>query len=234
MFNKLRQQNKKTPATEEKVSAYQAAATAWERDILKEAAKSKRIAWIFAGVFAVVALAEALAITKLAPMKEKIPYMLRVDNSTGIVDEMVTLYDDDEVRTNEQLKRYFIKKYLDARLGYHYQFAATDYNTAYYMSEKQLASDFKRDYLANNPVTKYGDSAVIDVNIKSLEFLKNNTAFIRILLSEKQKDRPTLKKTHWVIRMSYDYAKRLPQSIRDITPVGFIVTSFSMTPESYQ
>ncbi len=222
---------KLVPDTDKQFRAHRKQADDWDKDRYLNIVKSKRIAWIIAIIAVVVALVESFAIAALAPMKEKIPYLLRVDSSTGVVDEMITLYDEKEIQANEQLIRYFSKKYLDNRLGYEYKFAQEFYNTAFYMSEKKVAEEFRAERKSNNPVQKYKDKTKIDIQIKSFELLKDNRVYVRLIKTIQTEGKKPVK-THWIARMSYTYLKgKLPKSVRAITPLGFVVTSFSETQE---
>lgn len=218
----------------ETFAPYEKAATDWEHDKWKGLIRSRTIAWGIAGLTTVIAVAEGLAIYSLAPMKEKIPYLLRVDNSTGIVDEMVTVYDNQEMQADEGIIRYFIKKYIDARESYEYAFANKDYKIAYLMSEKELSENFKLSYIENNPVKLYGKDTRLKVKIKTFELLEDKTAIVRILSEQLTPDEPTVT-NHYLIRLSYEFLNgQIPQSVRDITPLGFVITSYSITRENYQ
>ncbi len=225
-----------TKPSKNKLQKYQAAASDWEKDVLKSIVRERTIAWLAFGFMCAVAGAEAVAIYTLAPMKEKVPYLLRVDNSTGIVDEMVTLFDEKTLAADEQLTRYWIKKYIDARESYEYKFANDNYQTVYLMSESKLAVAYKESYLHDSPVKKYGNSQTIKIKIKTFEVDTDEKNAVVRILSEKHREgeKPIIK--HFLIRLGYDYlnGQKLPQSIRDKTPLGFVVTSYSITEENYQ
>ena len=48
--------------------------------------RSRRIAWVTAGVASLLAIVSVAAVAALTPLKTVEPFVIRVDNATGIVD----------------------------------------------------------------------------------------------------------------------------------------------------
>ena len=76
----------------------------WETDKVQEIIKSRKTAWIIAICSFIVACMAVLAVAALTPLKTVQPFVIRVDNATGIVDVVESLKDGkanyDEVLTN--------------------------------------------------------------------------------------------------------------------------------------
>lgn len=223
---------KKHKAVED-LSEYTGSAVNWEEDRLKNILRSRTIGWILAAVAILIAVCEAFAIVVLAPGKEKIPYLMRVDNSTGIVDEMITVYDDEKMKSNKALIRFFLKKYIDAREGYDHKFAKKDYETVFYMSEASEAERFKREYKKNNPARKYGEEARINIKLKTLELVDDDKAIIRFMEEHIEEDMP-VRTEHYLVRINYEFIDgAIPQHVRDVTPLGFVIASYAPTRENF-
>ena len=77
--------------TQDVLKDYFERARRFDQDRLMTAYRSRRTAWIVAGLSAVLAACSALAVAALAPLKSVEPFVVRVDNSTGIVDVVSAL-----------------------------------------------------------------------------------------------------------------------------------------------
>lgn len=86
----------------------------FDQDRLMQIERSNRIAWSIAIASGIVASVSVFAIAGLTPLKTVEPFVVRVDNSTGIVDVVsaltatVSTYD-------EAVTKYFAAKYVRAR-----------------------------------------------------------------------------------------------------------------------
>jgi type IV secretion system protein VirB8 len=69
----------------DELKAYLDNARRWEQDLLLSAHRSRRTAWVIAGGACVLAVASLSAVAALAPLKTVEPFVIRVDNATGIV-----------------------------------------------------------------------------------------------------------------------------------------------------
>src|ERR1700722_13382705 len=91
------------------LDAYFAEATSWDTDRTALKYRSERIAWVVAAAGWLCAIVATLALMLLTPLKRVEPFVIRVDNSTGIVD-VVPVYagsaDMPEVFTRYLLTHY--------------------------------------------------------------------------------------------------------------------------------
>ncbi|NSM55939.1 VirB8/TrbF family protein, partial [Serratia marcescens] len=68
------------------------------------------------------------AVAALAPLKTVEPFVIRVDNATGIV-ETVSALSSTSSRYDEAVTKYFLGRYVRAREGYSYPEAETNFRT---------------------------------------------------------------------------------------------------------
>jgi type IV secretion system protein VirB8 len=73
------------------LKAYFDNARRWEQDLLLAAHRSRRTAWVIAAGACALAVASLSAVAALAPLKTVEPFVIRVDNATGIVDTVSAL-----------------------------------------------------------------------------------------------------------------------------------------------
>src|SRR5689334_17092202 len=88
-------------------------------------ARSERRAWRVAGAAAVLLVLALGALFALMPLKTVKPFVVRVDNATGVVD-VVPEY---EAKGSEQelVSRYFLTHYVVLRERFVYALAESDY-----------------------------------------------------------------------------------------------------------
>ena len=77
--------------TQEPLKDYFERARRFDQDRLLTAYRSTRTAWSVAAVSAVLAACSVVAVAALAPLKSVEPFVIRVDNATGIVDVVSAL-----------------------------------------------------------------------------------------------------------------------------------------------
>jgi len=96
--------------TDAEVVEYFAAARGWDFDRVQAERRSARRAWVIAAVATTVALAAVVAVAALTPMKSVEPFVIRVDNATGVVDVVPVL--KGKSAESEAVTRYLIPQYV--------------------------------------------------------------------------------------------------------------------------
>ena len=76
---------------EPEVAEYFEAARSWDLDRARAAERSAKRAWFIAAVATLVTVLALVAVAGLTPMKTVEPFVIRVENSTGIVDVVEVL-----------------------------------------------------------------------------------------------------------------------------------------------
>ncbi|OCR84607.1 virB8 family protein, partial [Campylobacter fetus] len=104
--------------------------------------KSNSRAWLVAFCAIFVAVISILGIMLLTPLKTVEPYVIRVDNVTGMVD-IITKLDVEQINQNEALDKYFVGTYVKAREGYYYELLNSDYILVQLMSSDQIAAGYR-------------------------------------------------------------------------------------------
>ena len=66
-------------------------AKSWDADRWRSAERSKRLAWGVAAFAGLLATAAVGAVAALAPLKTTVPFVIRVDRTTGAVDVVSAL-----------------------------------------------------------------------------------------------------------------------------------------------
>lgn len=208
-------------------------ARTWEQDRLLSAYRSRRLAWIAASVASAVAIAAVGAVAALTPLKTVQPFVIRVDNSTGIVD-VVSALDNARETYDEAVTKYFAARYVRAREGFQSAEAREAFQEVSLLSGPPEQVRFATSYSGKNPESPqvvFGRSAVARINIKSISALNKNVVAVRYLREVRRGEE--VKTTHWIATLTYQYAKA-PASTgeRLLNPLGFTVTEYRSDPET--
>ena len=209
-------------------------ARTWETDKVQELMKSRTVAWRVATASAVVAIVAVLALVGLTPLKTVEPFVIRVDNSTGIVDVVQTLRNG-KTNYDEAVNKYFTQWYVRYREGYSKDLAEDYYGNVGIMSvglEQQKYYAWFNPKNPMSPLNVYGPYAKIKIAIKGTSFISPNVALVRYTRGiERGLDKPQL--THWAATITFKYSGA-PMSEKDraINPLGFQVVEYRNDPEA--
>jgi type IV secretion system protein VirB8 len=206
----------------------------WETDKLRESEKSRRVAWRIASVASATTLAMSVAIAAMLPLKTVEPYVIRVDNSTGIVD-VVEALTDGKTNYDEAMNKYFTQWYVRYREGYSKDLAENYYNNVGLMSSSQEQQKYFQFFNPKNPQSPlniYGPYAKVKIRIKSTSFISPTVALVRYTKEiERGLDRPQV--SHWAATLSFKYTKApMAEKDREINPLGFQVMEYRNDPDS--
>lgn len=217
------------------VQQYCDEASAWEQDRIAGAKKSEKRAWIVAGAALVLALGAVGAVAGLAPLKAVEPFVIRVDNSTGIVD-VVSALDETKSSYEEAVSKYFLGKYVTVRERWLYQIHEEDYQTIGLFSATDVQKKYG-DYMdprknPASPLNVYGEAAEVHIDIKNISFINDEVAMVRYTKTVERAGERAYP-THWVATIPFTYYPA-PERERDrlVNPLGFQVTSYRNDPET--
>lgn len=204
-----------------------------ERDYLTELQKSAKRAWLVAGTASVGCLAALAAVAGLTPLKQSVPFVLRVDNATGRVDPVSMLSNAQETY-GEAVDRYFLNTYVLNREGYDYNTIQTTYNTTALLSAPSVQKEYFALYAGDKARDKVlVNRARIDVNVISITPTREGgNAVIRFTTHQVNANDEPAPVLNWVGTVAYKYVNAPTQeSDRRINPLGFQVTSYRAEPE---
>lgn len=215
-------------------TAYYEDATAWDIDRERRIKRSERIAWIVAACGVSCAIIASVAVMLLTPLKSVQPFVIRVDKATGIVNVVRTMRPG-PTSYNEAITRYFLSTYIRAREGYSRPLAESDFDTVSLMSgsvqRHQYVTFFDPVKNQKSPLNIYNTETTIDAKIKSISFLKQNTAAVRYLRIKRTG--MVTKETDWIATVTFKYVNG-PETAkaREVNPLGFLVTDYRTDPET--
>lgn len=197
--------------------------------------QSNKKAWLITFVSVFITIISIIAVCLLTPLKTVEPYVIRVDNITGMVDIISTL-NEKEISSNEALDKYFVSKYIKAREGYYYDMLNQDYILVQLLSSNEVSQAYRKIYEGDNARDlKLGNSTQIEVSIISIVLNESNgvkTATARINLTNKNKNSMAQNTSTQVITLSYEYqVAQVDEENRLLNPLGFKVTNYRVDEE---
>jgi type IV secretion system protein VirB8 len=206
----------------------------WETDKVQEIEKSRKIAWWVAIGACVTAITSVLAVSAMMPLKTVEPYVIRVDNSTGIVD-VVEALTDGKTNYDEAINKYFVQWYVRYREGYSKELAEDYYYYVGIMSSTTEQQKYLQFFNPKNPLSPlvvYGDYAKVKISIKSTSFINPTVALVRYTKEiERGLDKPII--THWAATVTFRYTKApMAEKDRGINPLGFQVVEYRNDPDA--
>ena len=204
----------------------------FDQDRMIQIERSTRIAWSIAIASGLVAGISVFAIAGLTPLKTVEPFVVRVDNSTGIVD-VVSALTSTAGTYDEAVTKYFAARYVRAREGYVWSEAQENFRTIALLSTQAEQTRFAALYRGSNaesPQNIYGRAATARIDIASISLINQNVVSVRYMRTITRGD--DVRTTHWVASLTYSYVNA-PMSSTDrlVNPLGFVVSDYRADPE---
>src|SRR5258706_3098115 len=136
----------------------------------------------------VCTFAAVIVISQLTPLKSIEPFVIQVDQKSGIT-QTVDPLTVKELTANEAVNNYFIVQYIRSRETYSLTDLAKNYNLVRIMSEsKRVYAQFVGEADPNNPrsnAARMGTFGERTVKFKSITYLGPQLAQVRLLIEEK-------------------------------------------------
>ena len=224
--------------SDQALEAYFAEAASWDADRAAQSHRITRIAWVVAGAGWLAALASAAALMLLMPLKRVEPFVLRVDNSTGLVD-VVPVYTG-HAEMPEAVTRYFLDHYVTVCERFNFGTAESDYEEcgAYHTAARNQA--WYTMWTKTNPASPlnlYKDGSTVRAQVSSISFFErgngvSDLAQARYTKAKRPAGGTEEQVTHWIATVQYTYGEPSKDpKVRRWNPLGFKVVEFKSEPE---
>jgi type IV secretion system protein VirB8 len=196
---------------EASVEAYLAAAAGWDADRVWCLRLSERRAWWLAGIAVMLAGLAITAIMLLTPLKTVQPFVVRVDNSSGVVD-VVPMYTG-SADAPQVMTRYLLNAYVTARERYFYPMAEGDYDSVGAFNNAMVNQAWGALWDRSNPdspLLRYRDGATVRAQVQAVSFIKringvDDLAQVRFLRAVRAGGTGVEQLSHWIATVQYAY-----------------------------
>jgi type IV secretion system protein VirB8 len=223
-------------ARDVEVAEYLEAARAWDFDRAQAARSSARRAWWVAGVATVVAAIAVGAVAALTPLKTVEPFVIRVDNATGVVDVVPAL--KGPVSESQAVTRHLLTQYVITRERYAPALAESDYETVGAMQGPQLNQAWAALWNRNNaesPLNVHADGSAVRVQVTSVSFLRPGSGredLAQVRFVRLSGEPGTEQSRPYVATLEYAYGEPAKDDrLRAANPLGFKVLEYRREPE---
>ena len=207
-------------------------ARSWDQDRIRSALRSARIAWVAAGIATVLAGASIFAVAALTPLKTVVPYVIRVNETTGAVDVQTALTQR-PMRYDEAVTKYFLAQYVRTRESWIPAAAEENFRSVTILSQPSEQQRWARFYSSNNaasPQNAWGKNAVVQARVRNIAFINDrvaNVRFTRIVQTETD-----TQSSDWIATVTFAYANApMAEGDRYRNPLGFQVENYRADPE---
>jgi type IV secretion system protein VirB8 len=217
---------------------YFAMAESWDSDRVAQFRRSTRVAWWVAGAGWLCALASSIAVLLLMPLKQIVPYLVRVDASTGIVDVVPVLAG--RATPEEAVTRYFLSHYVSVCERFNFSTAESDYEECGAFHSAQRNQAWYALWTAtnpNSPLNIHKDGSSVRVQVNAVSFFTrasglSDLAQVRYLKATRQAPGGEESFGHWVATIQYIYGEPAKEpKTRRWNPLGFKIIEFRTEPE---
>lgn len=196
-----------------------------------------RIGWIAAGVLAVIAIAQAVALAGLLPLKTVVPYTITVDRQTGFVETARGLQlgplKDDEAVTQANVVQYVL-----ARETFDANDIRENYTKVALWSDGEARQSYVRSFDRSNPqsiLNTLPQTSTVRVTVKNVSLLDRDSALVRFETERVDQGALAGERRPWVAVMSFRYVgSPMRNEDRFLNPLGFQVTRYRRDAESVQ
>jgi len=240
---------KKGKSKEQLEKAYFEEALSWDASNVIEANKSRKTAWIIASISVIITAIAVTSVVMLTPLKTVEPFVIRVNDTTGMVD-VISIYAETDgtikKESEELLDAFWLGRYVVGREGYHFETRNLDRRQTALLSsisvqqEYGLENDPRQTKTA--PIALYGKNASVEVKIKGISFInrgeiiekeKQITALIRYT-EEVKRSGTKQALSHWVATATFAY-RNTPMKVNDrlINPLGFQMINYRNDQENH-
>lgn len=222
----------------EALAGYFSEAASWDADRTAQGRRATRLALAVAGAGWLAVLALSGAFMLLMPLKRVDPFVVRVDNTTGIVD-VVPIYHG-TAGVQEAVTRYLLTHYVTVCERFNFATAESDYEECGAFHTAQRNQSWYALWNPTNPdspLNLYKDGTTVRAQVASVSFFKRATgvgdlAQVRYIKAKRPAGGAQEEMTHWIATLQYAYADpSTDPKVRGWNPLGFKVVDFRPEPE---
>lgn len=222
---------------DEALARYFEEARGWDLDRGQAAQRAARRAWWIASVATGVATLAVAAVLALTPLKTVEPFVIRVDNTTGIVDVVPAARGP--VPAGEAVTRHLLTQYVTLRERYVAALAESDYREvgAYHSAAMNQAWAGAWDRTnPDSPLNRYRDGRTVRVQVTAVTFIARGNglqdlAQVRFLRAERFGGAAE-QVSHFIATVQYGYGgPSADVKLRALNPLGFKVLEYRREAE---
>jgi type IV secretion system protein VirB8 len=223
---------------EAQLEQYLHEAASWDADRVAQAHRSMRAAWSVAAGAGTCAMFACAALLALMPLKQVEPFVIRVDNTTGVVD-VVPVFDG-KVGMPQTVTRYLLDHYVTVCERFNFATAESDYEECGAFNSAQRNQAWYQAWNRSNPqspLNRFKDGTTLRAQVSSISFFTRGNgvgdlAQVRYLKTRRNAGGGEEQTSHWIATIQYVYGEPSKDvRTRRWNPLGFKIVDFRPEPE---
>ncbi|MBV8144608.1 MAG: hypothetical protein JO184_06340 [Gammaproteobacteria bacterium] len=225
--------------SDQSLQTYFHEAASWDADRFQQLRWSARRAWQVAAAGWISVVGAVIALVVLMPLKRVDPFLVRVDNTTGIID-VVPIYAG-KTPLDQSITRYFLSHYISVCERFNLATAESDYQECGAFHNAQRNQAWYALWNPTNPASPlniHKDGSTARVQVETVSFFQRasgltDLAQVRYLKAERQATGSAEQLSHWIATIQYAYGPPSKDpGARRWNPLGFKVLELTTELEA--
>ena len=208
----------------------------WEASRIQQIEKSEARAWLVVKLLAALIAGLTAAIIVMMPLHRTVPYVIKVDKSTGMT-ELLSIANTKDIPVDEMQDKYWLSQYVLSRESYDWRTLENDYIKTREMSMPNVFDLYASQFgtKSDSSIEKQlGDKKRIVVDLKSI--VPNGNGIATVRFTKRMINNQTgaeEARNAWTATIGYEYQPdfKVEEANRIINPFGFRVTTYRVDPE---
>lgn len=211
---------------------YFADARSWDEDKLRQAKRSRRVAYAIGATGAIIGIVGLGTVVALLPLKRIEVVTVRINQNTGAVDVQTQLTGKKAVAYDEAVTKYFLANYVRDRESWNPAAAKENFDTVAILSTPIEQQRWNTKFAPRNPASPravWGDHAYADARVTNISFISTRVANVRFTRTV-QTD-TAAQATDWIATVTFGYTNApMSEGDRFRNPLGFQVQTYRADP----
>ncbi|MDR7258484.1 type IV secretion system protein VirB8 [Sphingomonas sp. BE270] len=206
----------------------------WGDDLIARAEAARRRALMLAGVAALIAVLEAVALAALAPLKTVVPYTILVDRQSGYAETIKGLAPG-ALTQDSAIAQAAIVQYVIARETFDASDLRANYEKTALWSDGPTRAAYRHLFQKGNPdspLTRYPATTIVSTTVKSVTMPRTGSATVRFDTIRHDQGAAGGERRSWTAVIDYRFSGA-PMRMEDrfVNPLGFQVTHYRRDAE---
>jgi type IV secretion system protein VirB8 len=202
----------------------------WEASRVTDLEKSRKMAWLVAGLFAFCLVVAVIALAVLTPLRRTIPYVVKQDAQTGNL-EVLQAFDNRVVGNQELINKYWARKYVTAREQYNWYLVGADYDVVYQLTDQPIFNEYGTQFAGEKGMDKvFGNFTERKITILSIAPSPTNPSVMVVRFERTTTSKGALVEspTVFVANLAFKYIPNVYGAEADLirNPMGYLVYSY--------
>nr|WP_317623793.1 type IV secretion system protein [Acidovorax sp. SUPP3334]BDH38359.1 virB8 family protein [Acidovorax sp. SUPP3334] len=201
----------------------------WEATRASDLEKSRKLAWMFAGLMGFCLVVAVIALAMLTPLRRTVPYLVKQDAQGNV--EVLQSFDNRVIGSQELLSKYWARRYVTAREQYNWWLVGADYDTVAALTDPIIFREYGDQFLGDKGLDKvFGDFTERRIKVLSIAPSPTNAQqmVVRFERTTVSKGAVVEAPTVFVANLTFRYNPNTYASETELirNPMGFQVYSY--------